>query len=218
MFYKGNKDLIKLLPEEKSLFNLVKGKGLAIGNYSSQFFANIYLNDLDKYILNLGIKDYFRYVDDLLILGNDFKKLKELEKLINTYLKDNLLMQLAKGKTKLKQINHGLDFLGYFIKKDVTYVRKRVIHNFIGKINIMKEKSISYINIISLQKLQKINIKTKNIIKVINFEKEILNNIVQVFSSYVGHFSHANAKHLLKKILYKNSFLQYYFDFEGKKA
>lgn len=214
--YRWDKNLKKLLAKEKSLFNLKDWKWMAIWNYSSQFFANIYLNDLDKYILWMWYKDYFRYSDDLVIFWNNYKQLEELEGILDNYLKENLSMSLARWKTKLKQTDHWLDFLWFFIKKHCSYVRKRVVHNFIEKIDSLKNNIVKYIDLDNL-KIVLWNDNSKNIIKTIDFSPDILNNAVQVVSSYVWHLTHADATNLLKKILYKNSFLQYYFDFSWKK-
>lgn len=135
--YKWNPALKKLILPHKSLFHCKDGVGMPIWNYTSQFFANVYLNDLDKYIKEqLWIKDYFRYVDDLLIFDNDYKKLQDIVQKIDNYLKTYLNMTLARDKTSLKQTSHWLDFLWYFIKPYATYTRKRVKQNLLTKIII----------------------------------------------------------------------------------
>jgi len=74
--YKGDQKLRRLIEKEKSLF-YSNGKGLPIGNLTSQVFANIYLDSLDKFVLSFGNSYYMwrralyiRYVDDFVILGN----------------------------------------------------------------------------------------------------------------------------------------------------
>lgn len=65
----SSKRKLLLVPYHKSLFNSPKGKGLPIGNLTSQFFANIYLNRLDQFVKrNLKVKFYGRYVDDLILI------------------------------------------------------------------------------------------------------------------------------------------------------
>ena len=67
--------LFEKLPPEKSLFKVARGKGLPIGNLTSQFFANVYLNELDQFVKhNLKAKFYVRYVDDFVILGRNREK------------------------------------------------------------------------------------------------------------------------------------------------
>jgi hypothetical protein len=69
---RGDKNLLSLVPERKSLFRCADNKGLPIGNLTSQFFANIYLDRLDQFVKHtLRCKYYARYVDDFVILGPD---------------------------------------------------------------------------------------------------------------------------------------------------
>jgi retron-type reverse transcriptase len=122
--FKGDLKKKALIPKEKSLFHS-NGKGLPIGNLTSQFFANAYLDQLDKFIYSLGHKYYVRYVDDFIILG-DKNIYKDIEK-IRTFLKEKLDLKLSEKKIKFQQINKGIDFLGYFIKPDYVLVRRKVI-------------------------------------------------------------------------------------------
>jgi RNA-directed DNA polymerase len=69
---KGSPSLFDLIPPRKSLFDSPEGKGLPIGNYSSQFFANLYLNELDQFIKReLKCRNYVRYVDDFILLNKN---------------------------------------------------------------------------------------------------------------------------------------------------
>ena len=69
--------LFAKLPAEKSLFKISKGNGLPIGNLTSQFFANVYLNELDQFVKHkLKARYYLRYVDDFIILSSDKKKIR----------------------------------------------------------------------------------------------------------------------------------------------
>lgn len=211
--YRWNEDFKKLLPEWKSLFHTKKWVWLPIGNYTSQFFANIYLNNLDKYVYSLGFKDYFRYVDDLVIFWNDYKELQKLELILDDYLNWYLNMSLAKNKTKLKSTKHGLDFLWYFIKPEYDLVRRRVKHNFAEKLIEQYDLMISYFDIHSLKKLSHLwdsNIRV-NAVKVINFSHKDLKIFISIVASYVWHMEYACSKHLLKKLFYRFNFLMYFF-------
>lgn len=126
--YKGEKKLIDLVPKGKSLTEQKPSKGLPIGNYTSQFFANLYLNELDQFIKNeLRIKKYIRYVDDIVVISKGKDDLPKLEYQINNFLKERLDLELNRKKTKIKAVKNGVDFLGYFIKKDYSLVRRSVI-------------------------------------------------------------------------------------------
>lgn len=110
--YQAHVDKIRSIP----LYQ--KGKGLPIGNMTSQILAVYYLNDLDHYIKEkLRIKYYVRYMDDFILFHEDRKYLK--------YCLDEIEKKLAEIKLKLNkktqilEIHHGFCFLGYrFILKD----------------------------------------------------------------------------------------------------
>ncbi len=92
-----------------------KGKGLGIGNMTSQIFAVYYLNSLDHYIKEeLKFKYYIRYMDDLVILDYDKERLVNAFKLIKE--KINELKLETNDKSRLYNLNHGFSFLGYTFK------------------------------------------------------------------------------------------------------
>ena len=174
--FKGGPSERKFIPKEKSLF-FSQGKGLPIGNLTSQFFANIYLNELDRFaVQNLKCQYYIRYVDDLVLLDKNKEKLKLLILSINEFLKTELDLELRLSKTKLQSIDKGISFLGYFIKPRYTLVRQKVVSR-------LKDR---------LYKLNKDRTETKDL-------KEVLSMI----NSYYGHFSHAFSFNLRKNI-YEN--------------
>jgi hypothetical protein len=137
--FKGDAKLKKLIPKEKSLF-YSNGKGLPIGNLTSQFFANAYLDKLDKFIYSLGFKYYVRYVDDFIILG-DRKIVYELPK-IKEFLKKELDLIISERKIVFQSIKIGIDFLGYYIKPSHTLVRRKVISRFRSKMINLKNSDI----------------------------------------------------------------------------
>lgn len=103
------------------------GKGLPIGNMTSQILAVTYLNELDHYIKEkLKIKYYIRYMDDGILLHNDKEYLKyclkEIEKILNLYK-----LKLNPQKTKINNIKTGIDFLGFrfYIKNDKIILKLR---------------------------------------------------------------------------------------------
>ena len=127
-YYKGNPELKKLIPPEKSLVGRVAGKGLPIGNYTSQFFANLYLNELDQFIKReVKCKHYVRYVDDLVLIGADKSEFEGWVIKINDFLKNRLELKLNEKKIRTRPVASGIDFLGYFIKADYVLVRRAVV-------------------------------------------------------------------------------------------
>lgn len=92
----------------------IPGKGMPIGNLTSQFFANVYLNELDGFIKHeLRAKHYIRYVDDFIILHRDKAVLGKWRDEIDDFLKRNLQIQLHKEKTRIILIEKGITFLGF---------------------------------------------------------------------------------------------------------
>lgn len=100
-------------------------KGQPIGYYTSQWFANFFLEGLDHYVKQeLGIKYYVRYVDDLVMFGNNKKKLHKAEKLIIEYV--NELNLSIKGDRQVFRVDkRAVDFLGFRFYRDRTTLRKR---------------------------------------------------------------------------------------------
>jgi hypothetical protein len=98
-------------------------KGLPIGNLTSQFFANLYLNGLDHFIKEaLGCKAYLRYVDDMVLLSNSKLQLHQWHEEIKTYL-DALRLKIHPRKANLFQVRKGVDILGYQVFPDYCLLR-----------------------------------------------------------------------------------------------
>lgn len=88
-------------------------KGLPIGNLTSQFFANVYLDILDHFVKEeLRIKHYLRYMDDFCIFSRDKQQLRDLRPAVEDFLKDSLALNLKEKATLLNSSLHGLPFLG----------------------------------------------------------------------------------------------------------
>lgn len=171
---KGSKDLFSLIPPQKSLFHSKDKNGLPIGNYSSQFLANLYLNELDQFVKRkLKAKGYVRYVDDFILLNQDRNKLKQWHQEIDDFLIKELNLKLNHAKTKIQSTQKGIDFLGYFIKPDYVLVRRRVVRRAKDRIRAMRLNDQS--------------------------SKLILSSV----NSYFGHFQHAYSFHLRQCFIQK---------------
>jgi len=93
-----------------------KGKGMPLGNLTSQIFANIYLNELDQFVKHkLKVHYYIRYADDFLFLDCDKRRLNEYIITVETFLNDCLKLKLHPGKIILRKLEWGIDFLGYIV-------------------------------------------------------------------------------------------------------
>lgn len=149
---KWSKNDWEWLPNDKSLFHSGQHTGLAIGNLTSQLFANVYLDDLDKYIkYQLWFSSYGRYVDDFFIVHQDKEKLLETIPEIRDFLREKLKLILHPKKIYLQEIKKWVLFLGVYIKPYRSYVRRRTIGKFYHKIQKLnqtgdKEKILSTIN------------------------------------------------------------------------
>lgn len=115
------------VPPHKRLENAALGCGLAIGNLSSQFFANVYMDALDQFVKHeLRAPRYLRYVDDFVLVHRDREQLQSWQAAIVEFLRDRLRLEL-KADIKLKPLSAGCDFLGYVIYPTHRVVRRRVI-------------------------------------------------------------------------------------------
>ena len=153
----------------------VKGRGLPLGNYTSQFFANIYLNNLDYFVKHrLKAKYYLRYVDDFVILHKEKKVLLGFRDKIEKYLK-SLKLELHPDKSEIYALRNGITFLGYRIFYHYKLLRKRNINYFLRNFN------------------EKINLYRHGLI-----EKEKLENFLQ---GWFGYSKFANTYNFRKKML-----------------
>lgn len=100
-------------------------EGLPIGNYTSQWFANFYLQDLDHYIKEqLHIKHYIRYMDDMVLFGRNKKELHKCKIAIEEFLNKKEHLKLKENWQLFKTDSRPLDFLGYRFQRGYTTLRK----------------------------------------------------------------------------------------------
>lgn len=151
--------------------NMPDGVGIPVGNLTSQLFANIYLDKLDRFIKHtLGVKHYVRYMDDFILLSPDKGQLREWLAAIETFLRDELRLELN-PKTTILAAKNGIDFVGYKHRGTHKKVRR-------DSVKRMKRKIKWYIKgKITKEKLQK------------------------SVTSWTGHASHADSYNLQKKII-----------------
>lgn len=118
--------------------NLVSLQGMPLGNLTSQFFANCYLNPLDWFVKQtLKATYYLRYVDDFVILHESKDQLRTWKKEIESFLKTKLKIELHPTKSRITPLSEGIDFVGF---KHFYY------HKLLRKRNIrsMKKKLVEY--------------------------------------------------------------------------
>lgn len=139
VYIKSPKSKFRLLPPHKSLWNKENDQGLPIGNLTSQFFSNVYLNVLDQYVKHkLKCKYYCRYVDDFVILDKDPKVLNDIHKELTEFLDKRLALTLHQNKKVVQKIDKGIDFVGFVVKPNRTFLRQRILRRVFKIIRTQK--------------------------------------------------------------------------------
>ncbi len=165
-----NSQLLDLL--HTIIFSDEERVGIPIGNYTSQYFANIYLNELDQYCKhNLGVKYYVRYMDDFILLAPNKRKARRWYRAIQRYAEGYLHLKLN-PKSCFYPSSHGLDFVGYKIMNNCLRLRQR-----------------------SKRKLN-------NIIWNYQHDYTTEADFVTSVAAWLGHAGHANAKTYIRKRLW----------------
>ncbi len=179
-------NIMKKYISDKALLSLTKALvinpaggpsqvGIPIGNYTSQFFANIYLNELDQFVKRtLKIKFYTRYMDDFILLLKTKEECIKVKKLIEDFLKKNLEIELN-DKSRYYPYKMGVNFCGYRI-----FTTHRLLR-------------------LSSKKKIKKNIKKWN--KSYDNGTLDLYLTMQSLNSWLGHSSHCNSYKLQQKMI-----------------
>jgi retron-type reverse transcriptase len=167
--------LIKRILAGESLFSQ-QTKGIPIGNLTSQFFANLYLNPLDQFVKHdLGIKYYVRYMDDFVLMDLSKGRLREAKAEIAQFLEDKLRLSLHPKKQTITPLKCGIDFLGFRIFSSYRLLRKENAKRFARRLKNMKERFV---------------------------RKEIpLSRISSFIKGWIAHAGQADTYRLRKKIL-----------------
>ncbi len=133
-------------------FNKETGKGLPLGNLTSQLFANIYLNELDQFIkMTLRAKYYMRYCDDFVILDRDRELLSSYIEKISDFLKASLKMELHPKKVSVGKYHRGVDFLGFVCFPHHRILRTKTKRRMLRKLGegFNKDSFISYLGLVT---------------------------------------------------------------------
>lgn len=119
-------------------------KGMPLGNLTSQFFANIYLDELDQFVKHkIKAKYYIRYVDDFVILHLSKSQLKIWKDQIDEFSKKELKLELHPQKSRIIPLSKGIDFVGFRNFYYFKLLRKRNIKSMLSKIEQYKDSNIS---------------------------------------------------------------------------
>jgi len=155
-----------------------EGKGIPLGNLTSQIFANIYLHELDRFVKHrLKIRHYIRYADDFILLSDNKDSLLRLIEPLKQFLTTHLKLELHPRKMFLRRVSHGIDFLGYIVLPHYTLPRtktkRRIQRKLTAKTELLKSGQVT------------------------------IDQLNQSLQSYLGYLSHANAYLLTEKLLWQ---------------
>jgi len=165
------KDILWLLFQVIKSFHseFGEGKGIPLGNLTSQVFANIYLNTLDQFVKQkLKVKYYVRYADDFLLLSDSKEHLHNLISPIKAFLQNELKLEFHPNKIIFRKLDWGIDFLGYIVlphyRLPRTKTKRRILEKIKEKIDLpIFEKSLqSYLGYLSHANTFKLSQRLKN--------------------------------------------------------
>ena len=141
--YRGDVAGLDLVPAHKRLTNQPAHLGLPIGNLSSQFFANIYLDRLDQFVKHgLRCKHYIRYVDDFVLLHESAQWLNDARHHIEQHLDMALAARLNPKKTILQPIERGIDFVGQVIKPWRRVTRRKTFNEALRRVRTIDQDKL----------------------------------------------------------------------------
>lgn len=156
--------------------------GIPIGNLTSQFFANLYLDDLDHEIKQtLRVRPYLRYVDDMVVLDDDKRRLGDIRMAVRERLAADRL-RLHPSKAHVTRTTDGLNLLGY-----VVYPRRRRLRNDNGHLFVQKLRRMA---------------------KAYRAGRLEWTNVVASIQSWIGHAQDANTEGLRRAIFSQAVFIR----------
>ncbi len=140
-------DVLLLMYRIIDSYETDEGRGLPIGNLTSQYFANFYLSGMDHYVKEvLKVKEYVRYMDDFLVFGMNKREVRRTVEAIEEYARENL--ELTLKPVVYNNVLQGTSFLGYRLyphkillngRSKKRFVRKYVMYDKLLKENVWSE-------------------------------------------------------------------------------
>lgn len=139
-----DENILWLLDEVTGSFHseMGYGKGIPLGNLTSQVFANIYLHELDCFMKHtLKVHWYVRYADDGVVVSTSRKLLEDLIQPIENFLHTKLALTLHPRKVTIRKLSWGIDFLGYIVLPHYvlprTKTKKRLMRRLKEQIDLV---------------------------------------------------------------------------------
>jgi retron-type reverse transcriptase len=137
----GNDRVMSLIKNILDSFESKPGKGIPLGNLTSQIFANIYLDRLDQYVKrDLRVKNYLRYTDDFILLSRDRGELEHVLPLMRDFLLRDLDLDLHPAKVFFRKWHQGVDFLGYVHFPHHRVLRTKTKKRMVRKLRTQHEE------------------------------------------------------------------------------
>lgn len=114
---------------------------MPIGSLTCQFFANVYLNELDQFVKHtLKVRGYLRYVNDFVLLADDPRRLLDGKASISRFLQERLALELHPDKTVLQRCNQRANVLGNSVLPDHLLMRQRTVRSLKRQLSWLKSR------------------------------------------------------------------------------
>jgi len=122
------------------LFAVLRPTGLPIGNLTSQFWANVYLHELDQFVKQrLHVPAYLRYMDDFVLFSDEKAQLHAWKSAIRDFLGERLRLLLHETKSVIQPTRIGLDFCGFVLFPTHRRIRRSSIRRFVRRFRTQRE-------------------------------------------------------------------------------
>lgn len=139
----ADEKLLDLLKQVIWSFAFAPGRGMPLGNLTSQLFANIYLDPLDKFVKHrLRMRYYLRYADDFVLLSADPHELLGCLVEISRFLREKLKLRAHPNKVQLRKLRQGIDFVGYIALPHYRLPRRKTVKRMLKKLKTAKMADI----------------------------------------------------------------------------
>lgn len=189
---RGSPRVFEQVPPHKRLGGQGPARGLPIGNLTSQFFANVYLNELDQFVKHqLKAQWYVRYVDDFVLLHPDPAQLLAWRSQIDAFLAERLSLKL-KALAEPHPLQQGTDFLGYVTRPFYRLARRRVVKRLQTCLHTFERQHVRA--------------------HVLNLPPVARERLRAQLSSFTGHLRHANSQRLWQRTQARHPWLSQVFE------
>jgi retron-type reverse transcriptase len=145
-----------------------RGKGIPLGNLTSQLFINVYLHTFDTWIKRVvGVKNYIRYADDFVVLCYEKTFLESLLVCVHDFLRKELVFEIHPDKVCIQTITSGIDFLGWVHFYTHSVLRAKTRKRMFKKLSIIRERSVlaSYVGLLSHGNAYKLQQKIQTMVE-----------------------------------------------------